>query len=232
MTRLGENPTLSVQEDLTNPALFVPRQFEEQRLANEDELTTFKLDVSREMDSAGITSISAGVRFSTREKEFLRLANRFTDAFVPDDATLPLDDSFVLGIATPQNGPQYIAWDLNRLQSRFAAMTPQADAAMPAPLAANTLLLESGVIEEDNLSGYLQVDFDFDLGNVPVSGNIGVRYADTDLGCAGAGRLRIGRPSLHSRFGRRTVITSGCPASTWHLVSPTRRCCESVSVRS
>ncbi|MEO0578347.1 MAG: TonB-dependent receptor, partial [Pseudomonadota bacterium] len=182
---LGEDPTLSVLEDLTDPSIFVPRQFEELRLANEDELTAFQFDLERNFDSAGITRISAGLRFTDREKTFDRISNRFTSAVIPDDPTLVLDDSFVVGVATPENGPQYLAWDLGRLRSRFQQMIPQADAALPAPLAENTQLLESGAIQEDSLSGYVQLDFDTELGGLPFSGNVGLRYVDTDLSAPG-----------------------------------------------
>ncbi len=178
---LGETPTLSVQEDLTDPSLWVPRQFEEVRFANEDELDAIRLDLVRALGDSSITSIKFGVRYSERDKDFARLANRFNAAFVPDDPALVLDRSFIRGIATPDNGPDYIAWDVTALQSRFTNMISQADAALPPPNAQNALLQESGSVEEENFSAYVQMDFDVQLGSVPVRGNVGVRYLDTDV---------------------------------------------------
>lgn len=178
---LGDSPALAVQENLLDPSIWVPRQLENIRRTNEDQLTGVRFGASRELNATGLTDVSFGLRYTEREKDFELLANRFNSAFVPDDATLVLTDSFVRGVVTPDNGPAYIAWDLDQLRTRFAQMMLQADAALPAPLARNTLLAETGSVEEENLSAFVQLNFDTIWGSVPVSGNLGLRYVSTDL---------------------------------------------------
>ena len=178
---LGETPSLSVAEDMLDPSIWVPRQFELNDFGNDDEQTGFRLGASRELNDSGLTNVSFGARYITRDKEYERINNRFNSAYVPDDPMLVLDDSFIRAIVSPKNGPAFIAWDVPRLQSRFAGMVPQSDAALPAPLARNTQLQETGSIEEDSFSAFVQLDFETVWGNVPVSGNFGLRYVSTDL---------------------------------------------------
>ena len=178
---LGETPTLSVAENMTDPSIFVPRQFQIEDLGSEDELLAFRLGALRELNDEGLTAVSFGARYMEREKDYVRTSNRFTSAVIPDDPALPLDASFINGIVTPDNGPAYIAWNVPALTARFSQMIPQADAALPPPLAENTLLAETGTVEEDTLSAFVQLDFDFGWGN----GNIGVRYVTTDVAAPG-----------------------------------------------
>ncbi len=178
---LGNTPTLSVAEDMENPSIWVPRQFEYNDFAHDDGQTALRLEADRELNDSGLTGFSFGARFVQREKVYERINNRFNSAYVPDDPNLVLDSSFVRGILTPDNGPAFIAWDVAQIQSRFTGMMPQSDAALPAPLARNTQLAESGSVEEDSFSAFAQLDFDGVWGNVPVSGNLGLRYVSTDL---------------------------------------------------
>ena len=184
---LGNSPTLSVAENLQDPTIWVPRQFEEYRDTSSDELTTFKLDVERELSSGGpgLTSLEFGARFTAREKVFALLADRFNAAIVPDvDPVLltprPLDQSFVQFIATPENGPAFIVWDLFKIRDeRFTSRTPQAEAMNPVQ-SRNTLLQQSGSVDEQTVSGYVQLNFEGLAGGRPFSGNVGVRMANTD----------------------------------------------------
>ena len=178
---LGDTPTLSVAEDMEDPAIWVPRQFEYNDFGNDDQQSAFRLGADRELNDSGLTGLSFGARFVQREKVYERINNRFNSAYVPDDPNLVLDNSFVRGILTPDNGPAFIAWDVGQIQSRFAGRIPQSDAALPPPLARNTQLAETGSVEEDSFSAFVQLDFDGAWGNVPVSGNLGLRYVSTDL---------------------------------------------------
>ncbi len=186
---LGDHPTLSVAEDMLDPTIWVPRQFEEYREASSDELTTFRLDVERDFHHGGsgfgLTSIEFGARVTDREKTFALLADRFNAAIVPDvDPVLltprPLDASFVDYIATPERGPKFIIWDPVKIRNdRFTARTPQAEAMNPVQ-SRNTLLQQSGSIDEQTVSGHVQLNFVGELGTVPFRGNIGVRVTNTD----------------------------------------------------
>ncbi len=186
---LRTNPTLAVAEDMLDATLWVPRQFEERQDGSDDELTTFKLDVERDLSDSGagsfLTSVEFGVRYSDRKKDFAMVANRFNTAIVPDvDPTLmtpaPLDESFVDYIATPEHGPAFIVWDLFRIRDeRFTANNPQQDTMNPTR-SMNELLLESGGVEEETLSGYMQVNFSGHMGDLPFQGNLGLRLVNTE----------------------------------------------------
>ena len=178
---LGETPTLDVAEDLDDPSIWVPRQFEYNTFGHDDEQTALRLGASRELNDSGLTGLSFGARYVQRDKDYTRINNRFNAAYVPDDPTRILDPSFVEGILTPDNGPAFLAWDVAALESRFAARMPQSDAALPPPLAMNTHLAETGSVEEDSFSAFVQLDFDSEWGDTPVSGNFGLRYVSTDL---------------------------------------------------
>jgi len=186
---LGDHPSLSVAEDLLDPTIWVPRQVDDYRQTSEDELTALRLDVERSFDSGadefGLTSIEFGARYTDRQKKFDLLINRFNSAILPDvDPVLmtpaPLNDSYVDYIATPKNGPAFIAWNPRRiLNDRFIQRLPEVDTTNPLR-AQNELLLESGEVEEQTLSGYLQLNIAGVLGSIPFSGNIGVRLVDTE----------------------------------------------------
>ena len=186
---LGKNPTLAVAENLVDPTIWVPRQFEEYRETSSDEMTAFGLNAERTLQGGGsgfrLTSVEFGAGVSARDKVYALLADRFNDAIVPDvDPVLltprPLDQSFVQFIATPQHGPAFIVWDLFKIRDeRFTARTPQAEA-MNSVQSRNTLLQQSGSVDEQNASGYVQLNFEGQAGNAPVSGNVGVRFASTD----------------------------------------------------
>lgn len=185
---LSPNPTLSAQEDLTNSALWVPRQYDENERMFEDELVGFKLDFQREIDwgtdNLAFESLKFGTRYSEREKTFTELGNRFNTAITPDVgddgmAIAVLDDSYVLGTGTPRNGPAFLLWDPTQLLDRFTQQNPETDTTNPV-LSANDLLQNSGSVEEDNFSAYVQLNFNGEAG-VAYTGNIGLRYVDTDL---------------------------------------------------
>jgi len=56
---------------------------------------------------------------------------------------------------------------------------PQAETNNPVQ-SMNTLLQQSGGVEEQTISGYVQLNFKGELGAIPYSGNVGVRVANTD----------------------------------------------------
>ncbi len=185
---LGKHPTLSVAEDMLDPTLWVPRQFEEYREASDDELTTVKLDVEREFaggDGFGLTSVAFGARYTDREKHFELLADRFNTAIVPDVDPVrmtpaPLDQSHVEFIATPKHGPDFIVWDLFKIRNeRFTVNTPQTEATNPVQ-SRNTLLQQSGSVEEETISGYVQFNFEGRMVDTPFWGNLGVRVVNTE----------------------------------------------------
>lgn len=189
---LRTNPTLAVQEDMLNPAIWVPRQYDENVRTFEDELFGVNLDFERQLDLGGdafhVSSVMFGGRYTTREKTFGVLRNRFNSALIPDvDAdglVAPLDASYVTGAGTPRNGPAFPLWNPTAiLNDRFANRTPQAETLNPI-LSQNTLLQESGAVEEDSMSAYVQLNFEGELG-VPFTGNVGVRVVDTETNSPG-----------------------------------------------
>ena len=186
---LTEHPTLSVQEDMLDASLWIPRQFEEFQNTSEDELTAFRIDVERDLSAGGggfsLTSLEFGARYADRSKEFAVVKNRFNSAFVPDIDPVSmtpavLDDSFVDYIATPEHGPAFIIWNPFKIRDeRFTTRTPQAETTNPVR-SLNELLLESGGVDEQTTSAYVQLNFEGYIGDLPYSGNLGVRVVDTE----------------------------------------------------
>lgn len=189
---LGDDPALSTAEDLTDPTIFVPRQLDFFSRKFDDSLVSARFDAERAIDFGGEgfnwSAMKFGIRFSSREKDFIQEANRESTALIPDDPTLPLDASFVIGIDRPDNGPAYAIFDPNALRARFAGMIPEpGETANPAApfLPINSLLESTGTVEEQSVSAYGQFDFEGAMGQTPFSGNIGLRYVTTEVEAPG-----------------------------------------------
>jgi len=139
----------------------------------EDELHQLRAEASWEFDGGLLDNITVGWLYTDREKNFdsneafLRPTAAFGDG-------LPIPGGTIVGQTdTGDLGQNIVAYD----PSSF--------------LTDGTYVVEKAtfdtewVVEEQIHNFYIQANIDGDLGNVPVRGNIGLRYADTDQSSTG-----------------------------------------------
>ena len=139
-----------------------------------EQLTTIRLDAERDLDGPFFSNIEFGLQYSDRQKSKDNGGFYLTAPTFPDDGPVPQE--FRLGVADLGflGIPGVIAYDgLSMYDSGYY-------------IASDAQLLETGrfgdsyTIEEELTTLFVKTEFDTELGNVPVSGNFGVQYVETD----------------------------------------------------
>ena len=139
----------------------------------DDELNQLRGEAEYELDNPFISSVVGGVLYTEREKNFdsnesfLRPTAAFGDGLtIPQDAILGTTDSGDIGF-------DIIAYDSARLLSNGIYDVEKA-----------TFDTE-WTVEEEIVTLYGMVNIDASLGAVPVRGNVGVQYIDTEQSSVG-----------------------------------------------
>ncbi len=162
---------------LTPATLFIPRL--EWRIQRSDDVDYgFQGDVERKFEGSFIKSVMVGVKIHKRQRNFDRrdIVNAGSVA-----QTIPLNQLMDLqanGGLFPNfpaaNRPAtYIVPNVAAFHVGFPTQ-----AQLAAPLSAGDLR-NSYVVSEKIFAAYLRVNYAFDLGSVPIHGDVGVRYANT-----------------------------------------------------
>jgi iron complex outermembrane recepter protein len=154
----------------------------------EDELHQLRAEARWEFDSGIIKDVRAGWLYTDRTKSFdsnesfLRASDRFTGG------SLAIPANAIIGRTNTRSlGQNILAYDTSTF------------------LTDGTYLVEKGtfdtewVVSEQVHNFYLQANIDGDLGNVPVRGNIGLRYADTSQ--TSTGTIGGGVNTVDFKFG-------------------------------
>lgn len=171
---------------------------------NEDEVTAYRLDFDYELASDWFSSIEFGVRYSDREYSNNRSVFEYGNdgAFSTTEAPLRLTEDMVSVVDWEGEFgyfPSYLAIDLNQaLAAWFPNGIPQpvqtwgnADGVVdldgdgePDSQGYRTnyswSVLQSGSVYEKVLSAYVMLNINAEIGDLPVTGNIGIRRIDTD----------------------------------------------------
>ncbi|WP_347304670.1 TonB-dependent receptor (plasmid) [Croceibacterium sp. TMG7-5b_MA50] len=180
--------------DLTNPALMPFESFTVRPINSRDEDKTAVIDITRELyaDLAGLqlTSIKVGGQISNRYRDYqrrdrsgtvLRDGVQRTGAFLSYPAP---GNAFDQSIDRFQNWAT-VDWNLfgksYTLGSEWGDVSPDADDL--APTAAD--LQNSYRIDEDITAAYVRADFEAAFGDVPMTGNVGLRFIRTETGVQG-----------------------------------------------
>lgn len=204
---LAESPTAA---DLLNPANYRLRSVGQRQDTNENGETAFRLDLN--FDSDGIlpffSSIDVGYRYNstTAENRDVLLNSNFTATSSPQFFRPSLDLLPQFVVAGPDNfdaadGRDLFIADYLQIDPRAAADNPDAVlAAINEAIAFNnrrfgvsnalvTTPTESSTaffrIEEKTNALYAQGNYDTDVLGIPVRGNIGVRWVQTELTSVG-----------------------------------------------
>lgn len=147
----------------------------------DEELTTIKLSASRDIDLGILSSVDFGVHYSDRSKSkdnggfYLTAPTWPNDGLVPEELRVGVTDmsAFGLGNVVAYNG-------IGLFDSNYYTAS---DAALLQPDREG----DSYTIEEELLSAYIKVDFDAEIGDMPVSGNFGVQVISADQTGIGSG---------------------------------------------
>ena len=205
---LPETPTA---EQLLNPANYRIRQVNRTANSNDNSEMAYRLDLS--YDSDGVlpffSSIDAGWRYSVSKAENIdsSLGNNFTSTRSPFFFRPRLDQlsEFVVpGVSdfdsAGGNRTLFIP-DFLQIDPRAAADDPEGvlaaiNTAIDVQNTANGVSLPQISepsetlsaffdIEESTIAAYFQGNYDVDVAGMPVRGNIGVRWVDTNLNSTG-----------------------------------------------
>ena len=175
-----------------------------------DQIDAFKVDFKQDLDWGWVSGLEAGVRISDREFTTDRGTFQYggregifdtgTESWCEANDTLtganPLPvcapqpvDGFVRVQSLPGAPDHFAITDIAALgESIFGAGN---DAGLDK-FADNWTLINDTTLTEETDAVYLMFNLDFTLGNMPVRGNIGVRYVESDVKSAGLRDLGAG----------------------------------------
>jgi phosphoribosylformimino-5-aminoimidazole carboxamide ribotide isomerase len=168
-----------------------------------DEIDAFKVDFRQDLDWGWVSSAEVGVRISDREfgaergtwqyggREGL-FDNGGGDSWCEANDTdfgnnpLPCEPQSIDGFVEVQSlpgVPDHFA--ISDLQGMGDAIFGVGNDAPLDTFADSWTFINDTTLTEETEAIYLMFNLDFNLGNVPVRGNIGVRYVETDVASAG-----------------------------------------------
>ena len=197
----GSSPAI----DLANPSQFSLSQVRHHPFLVQDDNLQAQFDIEKALDAGGIMSISAGIQYRQQERgqdDFRQdraLGNESFKAF--DDPVRTLSN---VGGTTLRaigfdvfdgEGPAGLLRNFAVPDKSLAFAALIDPGFQPAQR-----LLNSYVVEESIVAAYVKADFETELGNRPLSGDVGLRYANTDQSSqsfsqGGSGTI----PVFHSR---------------------------------
>lgn len=173
--------------DYSDPSLFLltdPQGWGQvgfiKRPETEDELDAIRLSATRSFNDTWIDSVEVGVNFTTREKnkvsneEFLRGFAGTTDTAVP------VPSSYLLSSASD------FGWiGIGEILS-YDSLGLYNDGFFSTEVLANPdVVTKAWQVEEDVTTWYAQLNMRTEWGGVPVRGNFGVQYVETDQSSSG-----------------------------------------------
>ena len=153
------------------------------RPSTDDELTAIRGSATRDFDNDYLSSVEMGVNYTQREKSkrseeaFLDLANPDANGVTPIPTNLLLSPTSLEFIGIPGT----ISYDpMALLNSGVYTIRPNTNP---------DVVTKAWDVQEDVLTLYVKANVDAELGGIPVRGNFGFQYVDTDQASQGA---RIG----------------------------------------
>ncbi len=151
----------------------------------EDELFQAEASIKKILENGFLEEIEAGVNFSNREKSrvfeqsFLTLPNGATEAPIPQEALLDEQAGMdYLGI------PAQVTYDPRYLVDNFYTPVSVSGSSLNFPQDWN--------VDEEIWQGWVRADLDAMLGQMPLTGNVGVQVVHTDQTASGV-RIQPGQ---------------------------------------
>jgi phosphoribosylformimino-5-aminoimidazole carboxamide ribotide isomerase len=199
--------------DFTDPNTIRLGRYERYPHLYTDEIEAFKVDFKKDVAWGPVSSIEVGVRISDREFRTERGTFQYggregifdtgTDSWCEANDTvagsnpLPCEPQSVDGFVEVQSLPgvpdHFAVTDISALGT--AVFGAGNDAGLDK-WSDNWTLVNDNTLTEETEAFYLMVNLDFELGNVPVRGNIGVRHIETDVKTAGLQNVGAGNGTV------------------------------------
>lgn len=165
-----------------------------------DEIDAFKVDFRQDLEWGAISAIEAGVRVTDRtfgadRGTFLygSRSGQGTGWCEDNTSQLACQPQSVDGFVTTQSLPgvpdHFVITDLNALGASIFG--PGGDGGVKLH-SRDWTFIESNDISEETEALYLMADLDFNWGNVPVRGNVGIRYVRSDVKTMGLQNVGAG----------------------------------------
>ena len=165
-----------------------------------DDIDAFKLDLEQDVEWGAIKSIEFGVRFSDRtfsadRGTFLYGSRSGQGTGWCEDNTSNLScqpqsvDGFVSVQSLPGVPDHFVIDDLEGLSASIFGAGNDGGVKLHSR---DWTFIESNDIDEETDAYYLMANLDFEWGNVPVSGNVGIRYIKTDVKTKGLQNVGAG----------------------------------------
>jgi iron complex outermembrane receptor protein len=139
-----------------------------------EELTTVRLEVEGLLDGDVFTKVTAGINYSDRFKEKINKGLFATSSAYPFTTSIPSEYVYGLADLSWMGFGQVVAYD------GFAPYNDGTYTLNDAGLLEPDRLGDTFEIEEEIVTVYAKVDFNTELGDMPVTGNVGVQYVQTD----------------------------------------------------
>mgnify|MGYP001826343160 CR=1 FL=1 len=186
--------------DFTDPNTMMLSRYERYPHVYTDEIDSYKIDLWQDVEWGWISSIEAGVRISERmfgadRGTFLYgsrsgQANGWCEDNTSDIACAPQSlDGFVRVQSLPGVPDHFVVTNINALGASIFGAGNDGGVKLHSR---DWTFIESNDIQEDTEAVYLMANLDFELGNIPVSGNIGVRWVNTDVKAMGLQNVGAG----------------------------------------
>ncbi|NTS77411.1 TonB-dependent receptor [Catenovulum sp. SM1970] len=207
--RSGQAPIIGLNTDYTDLSHMRLGIWEQFPHKYTDEIDSFKTDFKYYLASDFITSIETGFRYSERkftdERSTFRWGTREgQQGYVDANGNItnikgcefnhmnhPCQPASLDGFVKVDNvkGLQFLELDLPGIANDiFGPGNYDAQQTWEH----NWTLIESGALEEEVTALYFMANFEAEVGNIPVTGNVGVRYVETDTKSIGIQQLPAG----------------------------------------
>jgi phosphoribosylformimino-5-aminoimidazole carboxamide ribotide isomerase len=187
--------------DFTDSSIMLSR-YERYPHVYTDDIDSFRVDFQQDVSWGFISSIEAGVRISDRtfgaDRGTFLFGSRSGQGtgWCEDNTSNPAVacapqsvDGFVETQSLPGVPDHFVITDINALgASIFGAGNDQGIKLHSR----DWTFIESNDIEEETEAVYLMANFDFEMGSIPVTGNFGIRYVNTDTKTVGLQNVGTG----------------------------------------
>ncbi|MCT8872098.1 TonB-dependent receptor [Shewanella xiamenensis] len=192
---------ISFDNDYTNTASLGLKEVGMWPYNQQNDLVAYKLDFNYVLDMGVVSSVDFGVRYAEREFNAQRSQAGYGFEFGKNPSNQPVlslngDMAKVVDFGGELSGyPSFLAIDFNKaveLVNAQLAATGQSPFTPTANWSNNWTMIQSGAVNEDVLAGYVQANLDFDIADIKVTGNVGVRVVNTDQSSTGLQQVGYG----------------------------------------
>jgi phosphoribosylformimino-5-aminoimidazole carboxamide ribotide isomerase len=186
--------------DFDDPNSMMLSRYERYPHVYKDEIDSFQVDFKQDVEWGAISSIEAGVRVSDRafgaDRGTFLFGSRsgqgtgWCEDNTSSIACAPQSVADFVGTQSLPGVPDhFVITDINALGDAIFGAGGSEGIKLHSR---DWTFIESNDIQEDTEAFYLMANLDFELGSVPVSGNIGVRYIRTDVKTIGLQNVGAG----------------------------------------